>query len=450
MDHQHREDAPYTHPFLSAQMHAAMDLLLPHAARWRSLTILTDTCSPMYTALNRLSDVNPLSLYGAPLLEKIVLKRCNEYIGSYPEFMPREMKATPDIPFAGLLDRSGGEFLPSLRELRLHGVHMNWNNLPPLIPASHGGLRSLELSEHPYEVRPSLSDFRRILQASPSLRELTVGVSGPTWDQDDAMAGVPTHDNAHLIPLPYLQALTLKYTDAEDARHVLLHIDAPNVMSLNISDVTPVAFPEQEDAGSLLITCGTSPWGNQARFPAVREITMDRVEAYSAAPFRACFNGLPKLERLALEHTSAHAIHALQPQEYTAPGLDAAAFRFCPCPGLHTVSIRGAALDFNLIAHTRDARIQGGACPFEPELTLDHWCPGDVVQVGAPGFEVPAVQVRIRSGDLYEEGGIEDAEMGDLAMEDMIVHSKELAPLNLLAGLFGESTWDACYEAHRF
>ncbi|KAF7970142.1 hypothetical protein HWV62_24916 [Athelia sp. TMB] len=439
MDAQYLEDAPYTHPFLSKQMHDAMDLLLPHAARWRSLTILSDTCSPMHAALARLSQFNPYSPFGAPFLEKIVLKRCNEYIGSYPEFMPREMKDTPDIPFAGLLDKTGGEFLPSLRELKLHGVHINWNNLPPIIPASSGGLRSLELSEHAYEVRPSLVDFRRILQTSPNLRKLIVGVSGPTWDQEDALTEEAS--NARPIPLPLLAELTLKYTDAEDARHVLLHVDAPNAMSLRISDVTPVAFPEQEDASALLATCGTSSWGNHARFPALREITMDRIEACSSTPFRTCFEGLPKLERLSLEHTSTHAVSALQPHEYVVPGPEPEVVEFAPCPNLHSVSIRGAMLDFKLIAHTRDARIENGAMPFEPELTLDHWCPGDVVPVGARGSEVPGVQVRIRNGESYEEGGIDYMDMEDLEMEEMMICSKELAPFDTIAGVFGELEW---------
>ncbi|KZP26831.1 hypothetical protein FIBSPDRAFT_731897 [Athelia psychrophila] len=439
MDAHYLEDAPYTHPFLSTQMHAAMDLLLPHAPRWRSLTILSDTCSPIYTALNRLSAFDPSSPYGAPFLEKIVLKRCNEYIGSYPEFMPREMKGTPDIPFAGLLDRTGGEFLPSLRELKLHGVHINWANLPPIIPASFGGLYSLELSEHAYEVRPSLVDFRRILATSPNLRALVVGVSGPTWDQDDALTEEAS--NARPIPLPLLSELTLKYTDAEDARHVLLHVDAPNAASLHISDVTPVAFPEQEDASSLLATCGTSSWGNHARFPALREVTMDRIEACSATPFRTCFEGLPKLERLSLEHTSGHAINALRPREYVGPEMELV--EITPCPNLHSVSIRGAVLDFNGIARTRDARIESGARPFEPELTLDNWCPGDIVPVGLCGFEVPGAQaqVRICSGESYQEGGIDDVEMEDLRMEEMMMFSKELAPCSFLTGALGVSNW---------
>jgi hypothetical protein len=82
------------------------------------------------------------------------------------------MKATPEVPFAALLSRMGGDYLPQLRKLRLHGVHLNWTNLPPLLPTTGGGLHSLELSEHPYEVRPTLVDFRRILTSCPASRSL--------------------------------------------------------------------------------------------------------------------------------------------------------------------------------------------------------------------------------------------------------------------------------------
>jgi len=397
------------------------------------------------------------------MLESIVLKRCNEYIGSSTEFLPKEMKMTPEVPFAALLSSTGGDCLPQLRKLRLHGVHLNWTNLPLLLPAMNDGLRSLELSEHPYEVRPTLVDFRRILSSCPGLQKLVVGVSGPIWDQDDTMNGAfPSHSgNSCPVALPHLKELILGYTDADDARQVLKSIDAPNVKSLTITDTTSVMFPQPEDGGSLLVACGINAWGGDAqipheagllevpaaqganktvssRFPALEEVTLDRVEACSVSPFRTFFNALPTLRRLTFQHTSMHAMHALMPlEEQQMAGL--ATPPSCPCPNLQSVHIRGAALDFDAIATTRSARIKYGAYAFEPEITLDHCRADDVVHVGAPAYE--GMEVRIRSGDPYQVGGIDfedvvmDLEMGNAMKED---------PFGL-GGPFNDPAFDAFY-----
>lgn len=452
-------ESAYIHPFLSTDMHAALDLFMPHIRRWRSLTILTDTCSPMHAALSRLSDPTVGTLEGAPLLESIVLKRCNEYIGSSTEFLPREMKATPEVPFAALLSHKGGDFLPRLRKLRLHGVHVNWTNLPPLLPTVDDSLHSLELSEHPYEVRPTLSDFQRILASCPRLQKLVVGVSGPVWDQDDSMDGTSTsHSHIRPISLPQLKELTLGYTDADDARQVLKNLDAPNVTSLTIADTTSVMFAQTEDVGSLLVACATNVWAptNNAgieiptcpqgankvpsRFPALEEVTLDRVEACSVAPFRAFFSALPTLKRLTLHHSSMHAMQGLVPlaEQHHLEGLTSPTSS-APCPNLRSIHIRGAALDFNLIANTRSSRIEHGAYAFEPEITLDYCRADDMVHMGAPASE--GMEVRIRSSDPYQVGGIDfedaamDLEMGSATKDDPF----------MLGGAFNDPAFDAYY-----
>ena len=429
-------------------MHAALDIFMPHLRRWRSLTILTDTCSPMYAALHRLSDPCAGTIDGAQMLESIVLKRCNEYIGSYSEFLPSEMKMTPEMPFAALINRMGGDYLPRLRKLRLHGVHLNWASLPSLLPTLSGGLSSLELSEHPYEVRPKPVDFRQILMSCPGLQKLVVSVSGPVWDQDDSMDGTSTSYVVNDCPvaLPHLKELTLGYTDADDAREVLKHLHAPNVKSLTITDTTSVMSSQEDDVGSLLVACGTNIWGEKeisrgspsdvsTRFPALEEVTMDRIEVCCATPFRAFFAALPTLRRLTLQHTSMHAMQALIPLGKE----DTQDIVACPCPNLRYVHIRGAALDFDLISRARIARIKQGAYAFEPEITLDHCRADDMVHVGAPGLE--GTEVRIRSGDPYEAGGIDfedtamDLEMGNIAKED---------PFSL-GGAFNDPVFDTYY-----
>lgn len=474
--HHHLQGA-YTHPFLSSHMHAILDLFMPHIRRFRSLAILTDTCSPMYAAVNRLSDPKECTLEGAPLLESIVLKRCNEYIGNSTEFFPREMKSTAEIPFAALLNCSGNTFLPRLRELRLHGVHVNWSNLPPLLDQSStastpkSSLRTLELSEHPYDVRPCLADFRRILQCCTELRKLVVNVSGPIWDQDDSMGAQITDPIP--IHLPHLKELTLGYTDVDDARHVLNNLNALNITSLCISDNSSVLSPETEDAGSLLIACGVTaseeygeiqgwsgaapgsvsqigvlvsppePHGmpkSSARFPALEEITLYRVESSSVAPFRTFFSSLTALRRLTLQHTSMHAVKALMPhgEERLEQGLALPTSPSpCPCPNLKSVHILGAVLDFDLITSARSVRIMSGAYPFEPEVKVDYGLRGNTMHVAVPDSE--EMEVRIRSDDPYAVGGID---FEDAAM-DFEEGGKEdpYAP----GGVFNDPTFDAYY-----
>ncbi|KIM80219.1 hypothetical protein PILCRDRAFT_822741 [Piloderma croceum F 1598] len=461
-------EIPYVHPFLSTDMHTVLDLLMPHLRRWRSLTILTDTCSPMHAALNRLSDPNAGTLEGAPLLESIVLKRCNEYIGSSTDFLPRELKSTPEVPFAALLGRMGGDYLPQLRKLRLHGVHLNWTTLPPLLPTTDGGLRSLELSEHPYEVRPTLVDFRRILASCPALHKLVVSVSGPIWDQDDSMDGTSRSDESFPIALPHLKELILGYTDADDARQVLKNLEAPNVKSLTIADTTSATFSQSEDVGSLLVACGTNAWGGEAttttvvhdwvptgevevsamspleasanktspsRFPRLEEVTLDRVEACSVTPFRTFFGALPTLNRLTLQHTSMHAMQALMPLGEECSAAPTSPTQ-CPCPKLQSVHIRGAALDFDLISNARSSRVKHGAFAFDPEITLDHCRTDDVVHMGFEGMDV-----RIKSSDPYQAGGIDfedsamDLDLGIATKDDPFVYS----------GSFNDSAFDSYY-----
>lgn len=418
-----------------------MDLLMPHVGRFRSLVILTDTFSQMYAALNRLSDPNEGTPEGAPLLESIVLKRCNEYAGSSAQFFPREMKPTAEMPFAALLNRNNNTFLPRLRELRLHGVHINWSNLPPLLDQSStvstpkNRLRTLELSEHPYDVRPSLFDFQRLLHSCSGLQTLKVSVSGPSWDEDDRMDGeIP---DSSPISLVHLRELTLGYTYVEDARRVLKYVEAPNVTSLKISDNSSVLNSEMEDAGDLLIACGATAlegyeeiegWPatdsdsedeieflvsppkprtirSSTRFPALEEITLERVKASSDAPFRTLFSKLTSLQHLTLQHTSMDAVQALMPhdeerslQYLTSPTST------CPCPNLKFLHVIGAVFDFDLINNARNIRVQNGAYPFQPDVTVDQRPWGELTHLGAPNFE--ELELRLTIDQPYFIRGI--------------------------------------------
>lgn len=159
-------------------MHYVLNILLPHIARVRSLAILTDRWAPMEVALECLSFENPLFVScpsalprSLPMLESLVLMRCNEFVSYNPHFSPRERRDSSCLPFRGLLFApkhapSQSPLLPRLRVLSLSGVHLDWSSLPSLLPSSTSpggqGLRHLELSYHSADVRPSEKEFRDI------------------------------------------------------------------------------------------------------------------------------------------------------------------------------------------------------------------------------------------------------------------------------------------------
>src|SRR5260221_11866406 len=145
-------------------MQAALSLLLPHIARWKHLTILTDTWAPMYTALKI---INPsISQSGAPLLQSMSLMRCNDYVSYSRRFQPRQLK---DLGFLTSPTTSSGrtrtDLLPSLKHLTLRGVHVDWDALGNILGGSGSGLSHLELASHPRYVRPSINQFHKLLQS---------------------------------------------------------------------------------------------------------------------------------------------------------------------------------------------------------------------------------------------------------------------------------------------
>ncbi len=141
-----------------------LHLLLPHIQQWRSLDILTDIWAPMFAALDK---INPLIMsYSAPRLESLTLSRCNEYASFSPEFYPSEMKDSTLFSFDECVasPENLGDLIPSLRHLKLQGVHVEWT--------------VLELNYHSRDVCPSLEVFHQLLGSSSRLESLAVSELG--------------------------------------------------------------------------------------------------------------------------------------------------------------------------------------------------------------------------------------------------------------------------------
>ncbi|KAJ7142382.1 hypothetical protein C8R44DRAFT_603402, partial [Mycena epipterygia] len=103
------------HGFRAADMAAVLRLLLPTAPRWRALELLTDTWAPIHAFLRHTHTLAP----SLPRLEKLHLARCNAYFATKGAVFQPAALGRP-------LPLFGGARVPSLREVTLTGVHVDW------------------------------------------------------------------------------------------------------------------------------------------------------------------------------------------------------------------------------------------------------------------------------------------------------------------------------------
>ncbi|EAU86675.2 hypothetical protein CC1G_07333 [Coprinopsis cinerea okayama7 len=246
----------YSPPFSSSHMKTVFDLLLPHLSRWKTLSILTDTWKPMHTALQSIN--TPLLHHGAPLLESLTLMRCNDFVSFSSDFQPASLREPAFLSNAKAPSLNQSQsILPRLKHLSLRGVHMDWASLGAVLASSVSGLSSLELSSHCPDVRPSASDFHRILSSSPRLRKLIVSGSGPFIPGDTTIDALIRRHELDTVPLPDLTSLNLGYRSSTEGQLVLQLIHAPCVTSLTLEEATHPAEPDEIDAGGILTYLGT-------------------------------------------------------------------------------------------------------------------------------------------------------------------------------------------------
>ncbi|KAJ6482565.1 hypothetical protein C8R45DRAFT_1099844 [Mycena sanguinolenta] len=248
--------------FSAEHMSAAMGVLLPHLARWRSLSILTDLWAPMHAALQPL-EVN-LSAFGAPHLESLRLMRCDAYAAHAtvgPGNGPAFLSSVTD----------GARILPRLRHLALRGVPAAWT---PLSSVLSDELQSLELSFHPLPAQPSVQQLEALLRATPHLTRLVMNGSGPVVDSE--------YWQREYLPMPLLTTLTLGYTSAASAVELLsLFADgsAERLDTLTLEDATHPADTLPVDASPLLaVLFHPAPLDfTRYLFPALEHLILRRV-----------------------------------------------------------------------------------------------------------------------------------------------------------------------------
>ncbi|KAH9854689.1 hypothetical protein C2E23DRAFT_867278 [Lenzites betulinus] len=212
-----------------------MELIIPHVPHWQSFRLMVSFYRHMHCALQALGAAGP-----APMLEVLQLYH-HEDTDEHLTFALPELREQPFCLFGGVA--------PRLTHVALWGVHLPWTREgSPFLT----GLVDLELAYHARDVRPSLTEFARILRASPGLRpagspaDWPAGLPEtiPTEGTFDADAAAPLalenltdlvlayHEPAYLLALlprlalPALTSLALDLED-DDFSEVLAYLSSP-------------------------------------------------------------------------------------------------------------------------------------------------------------------------------------------------------------------------------
>ena len=181
--------------------------------RWRSLTVLTDTWTPMHTFLAYSTMFSSL-----PELERLSLNRCNAFTG-----LPCALDPVPSDPVELF---GGNAYLPRLRHVTLAGVHVDYSC------TGFKDLLSLDLGHQPHGVSPTIRQFHRLLHESPGLKSLSLVALNPP-------SAEPARDDGSPVCLEHLKNLTLGWWFVEDAIRLLDALQLPVVEDLILEDLSP-------------------------------------------------------------------------------------------------------------------------------------------------------------------------------------------------------------------
>jgi hypothetical protein len=202
-----RRDTPGARAPTDQILARALDLLVPHIARWRSFHLAVPEPPQAHAALARCAAP-------APLLASLTVRIFNT--------LQDEETDAPPAPalFAGLA--------PRLRACTLHALAFDWRAPAPRL----AGLRVLDLGGYWSGAPPSAAAILEMLRACPELEELALrSMSDDETADADAYAYEP-HAGARIPPaavvaLPRLRRATFHYAGVQRARAVLAQLAFP-------------------------------------------------------------------------------------------------------------------------------------------------------------------------------------------------------------------------------
>ncbi|KAF9065360.1 hypothetical protein BDP27DRAFT_62398 [Rhodocollybia butyracea] len=289
------------HAFTPEISEEIISVLRPHSKRWRHVELFTDTWAPIYTFLDLTRNITDL-----PILKSVALSRCNAYFARKGELFKPTRFREPISLF-------GGACLPSLRELSLVGVHVNWQT------SSLRNLVELEFKFHAYDVMPTLPQFINILTGCPELERLSIVGWGPKLDVASS-----THQPVpHIISMPKLLRLCFGFVDVDYAVLVLSLFHLPALCELELEDVASIVDPMgPSDASALLelLGCSTVPSTDSCCYPLHQVECLElRSLRSSETVFANFLRRFVTLEKINLSDADSALLSALGPQNF-APG----------------------------------------------------------------------------------------------------------------------------------
>ena len=187
-----------------SRAHAILDLILPHAHRWKTFELVTDSYDVLWLWQQELV---PLRI--APILEHIGLF-CHGELPLPPLHGTHVPTPLPLVLFP--------EGTPKIRSVNLWAVHFDWE-----LTTFFTGLEHLHLAWHEVDVRLTIEQFVQALRLCPNLETLLLEGSAPKpgdWPRERLL-------------LPKLRCLALTHIDVNDAISVIDHLDFPNLVSIN-------------------------------------------------------------------------------------------------------------------------------------------------------------------------------------------------------------------------
>jgi hypothetical protein len=339
-----------THGFRWADMEAVLRLLLPTAARWRTLELLTDTWAPIFAFLVRTRTIGT----SLSRLETLHLARCNEYFARKGQvFEPSALGQ--HLPLFG----GAKSAAPRLREVTLTGVHIDWS-APPL-----ANLTKLELKYQAADVMPTLPHFTQILTASPNLEVLSIVGRGPQFVGVEHESGsIKADEGRGRIKLARVTKFTFGFVDVGCAVQLLSLFDLPALRELSLEDVSAsLRHQPPDDAGVLLEWLASAPSdsaNDDTTSPLVSEDAEDSTSAstprlplgqlhtlalhsiFAPRPtFARIYDACAELRVLQLTDGSDTALEALEAAGAAETGADGTAVQPGRLPHLETLFARG-------------------------------------------------------------------------------------------------------------